>query len=222
MGAVQFIENLDRTTLTVSDEEYEKNVEAAVSAIAEKPEPQGRAPPLQVHIAEKSSLSRPEVTRRHSEEGEQSTSRRSTSSRDGPPNTSPAMEEEAAVAGLLRTIQKPLSTIGRIFSDEGSKGAPQANGNPTARGRQPASTPRRSPPGFAQGDGPTLNGTARASSLGNQDDRYRRQMTAEEAAARQASAEMTEAQRIQRLEHVNVVEYVFLYWLLCLTVAYFG
>ncbi|RAL63813.1 hypothetical protein DID88_003456 [Monilinia fructigena] len=36
MGAIQFIENLDRTTLTISDEDFERNVEAAVSAIAEK------------------------------------------------------------------------------------------------------------------------------------------------------------------------------------------
>ncbi|KAJ8115493.1 hypothetical protein ONZ43_g4654 [Nemania bipapillata] len=36
MGAVQFIENMDRTTLTISDEDFEQNVEAAVSAIAEK------------------------------------------------------------------------------------------------------------------------------------------------------------------------------------------
>ncbi|KAL1643745.1 hypothetical protein SLS58_004761 [Diplodia intermedia] len=36
MGAIQFIENLDRTSLTITDEEFEKNVEAAVSAIAER------------------------------------------------------------------------------------------------------------------------------------------------------------------------------------------
>lgn len=35
-GAIQFIETLDRTSLTVSDEEFEQNVEAAVSAIAEQ------------------------------------------------------------------------------------------------------------------------------------------------------------------------------------------
>ena len=36
MGAVQFIENLDRTALTISDEDFEKHVEASVAAIAEK------------------------------------------------------------------------------------------------------------------------------------------------------------------------------------------
>ena len=36
MGAVQFIENMDRTSLTISDDEFEKSVEAAVSAIAER------------------------------------------------------------------------------------------------------------------------------------------------------------------------------------------
>ncbi|KAI9790235.1 MAG: hypothetical protein M1816_005260 [Peltula sp. TS41687] len=36
MGVIQFIETMDRTTLTISNAEYETNVEAAVSAIAEK------------------------------------------------------------------------------------------------------------------------------------------------------------------------------------------
>src|SRR4051794_5884111 len=36
MGAIQFIENMDRTTLTISDDDFERNVEAAVSAIAER------------------------------------------------------------------------------------------------------------------------------------------------------------------------------------------
>ena len=36
MGAIQFIENLDRTSLTINDDDFEKNVEAAVSVIAER------------------------------------------------------------------------------------------------------------------------------------------------------------------------------------------
>ena len=62
----QFIESLDRTTLTVSDDEFEKNVELAVSAIAEQnreievrnSRPQG--------FTEKSSLAQPELTPRNS------------------------------------------------------------------------------------------------------------------------------------------------------------
>lgn len=36
MGAVQFIENLDRTTLSISDPDFERYVETAVSAMAER------------------------------------------------------------------------------------------------------------------------------------------------------------------------------------------
>src|SRR4051812_39260411 len=45
MGAIQFIENMDRTTLTISDEDFEANVEAAVSAIAEKHRAESPPPP---------------------------------------------------------------------------------------------------------------------------------------------------------------------------------
>src|SRR5438046_2085945 len=45
MGAIQFIENMDRTTLTITDEEFESNVEAAVSAIAEKHRSESPPPP---------------------------------------------------------------------------------------------------------------------------------------------------------------------------------
>src|SRR4051794_11616834 len=53
MGVIQFIENMDRTTLTITDEEFETNVETAVSAIAEKH--RAESPPPD----EKSSLLQP-------------------------------------------------------------------------------------------------------------------------------------------------------------------
>src|SRR5437667_6876280 len=119
MGAVQFIENLDRTSLTVSDEEFEKNVEAAVSEIAEKHREAEEAAALNpIPIQEKSTSTRQAMTPRHSMDGESSTPRRSTSQRDAMETTNEGLDEKAAVAGLLRTIQKPLSTIGRIFSDD--------------------------------------------------------------------------------------------------------
>src|SRR4051794_759069 len=105
MGAVQFIENLDRTSLTVSDEEFEKNVEAAVSAIAEKHRAEEEAAASNsIPVQEKSTLARPVVTPRHSMDGESSTPRRSTSSRDGIDTANEGIDEKAAVAGLLRTI----------------------------------------------------------------------------------------------------------------------
>jgi hypothetical protein len=202
MGVIQFIETLDRTSLTVSDEEFEKNVEAAVSAIAEKPE--GDEPPPHGYVSDKSTLSPAEVTPRNSMEGERSGPRRSSSSRDGHEAPAVAVEDQAAVAGLLRTFQKPLSTIGRIFSDDVSstRESPSASTTPHS-----GNTPRRSPAPRAQESrvpnapagqtGETVYGNA---------NRARSQSSAEEAAARQATAEAAEAQRLQRLEHNNIVE----------------
>ena len=196
LGAVQFIENLDRTSLTISDEDFEKHVEAAVSAIAEKHQSEAaeQLPPTQ--LSEKSTLSRPEVTPRHSMEGESSIARKSTSSNEY--DSGDGMDEKAAMTGLLRTIQRPLSSIGRIFSEEGSSSS--AQGGP-ARTPLPGNTPRMTP-------SPRIS-TDRARSparQANNSERIRNQMTAEDSAARQASAEAAEAHRIQRAEHSNVVE----------------
>jgi hypothetical protein len=178
MGAVQFIENLDRTTLTISDEEFEKNVEAAVSAIAEKHQAASPPPSQPATFNEKSTLQPPELPKRPSMDGAADSSstpgRRSTSSNEPDPN-----DEKAAIGSLLRTIQKPLSTIGRIFSEEGTSAGDQ----------------QHRPPPLNLEDS---DHTHRPSSRHN--------LSAEEAAARQASAEAAEAQKLQRAEHANVVE----------------
>lgn len=164
MGVIQFVENMDRTTLTITDEEFEKNVEAAVSAIAEKHRPQSPASPQPTEKPPAPQTSDPAGALTP---GEPSTPRRSTSSE-------PPEDDQAPITGLLRTIQKPLTTIGRIFSDE-----------PPV----PASTPHT--PARPGGETPGQE---------------QRAISAEEAAARQASAEAAEAQRLQRAEHANVVE----------------
>jgi hypothetical protein len=229
MGAVQFIEGLDRTSLTVTDEDFEKNVEAAVSAIAERHEEQSptspsgessnsqshlntqtlghrRMPSPHLHLSEKSSLSRPEVTPRNSLEAESAGPRRSTSLKNTKSEVSPPEEENAAVAGLLRTIQRPLSTIGRIFSDNDAA-------HP-ATTPQPGSTPRLSPvpPGparrssdYGQSTSP-VNEKGQPARKSGEPDRHRQRLSAEDAAARQASAEAEEARRIQRQEHQVIVE----------------
>ncbi|RYP82074.1 hypothetical protein DL770_005696 [Monosporascus sp. CRB-9-2] len=182
MGAVQFIENMDRTTLTISDEEFEKNVEAAVSAIAEKHRTEEAATATQPSIQEKSGLhpSGASSTRPSLDLNGSGTHRRSLSSDD---NDS---DDGAAFPGLLRTIQKPLSTIGRMFSDDPSGAGP--------------STPARTP--LPESGRPS----PRPSTDGQPPMHLRQQLSAEEAAARQASAEVAEAQRIHRAEHNNVVE----------------
>ncbi|XXG98397.1 hypothetical protein Hte_004720 [Hypoxylon texense] len=187
LGAIQFIENMDRTTLTISDEEFDKNVEAAVSAIAEKHRAEELpAPPQPQQQSEKSGLQPPGAssTRPSLDLDGSSTPRRSTSSNDG----NDSAEEGPAISGLLRSIQKPLSSIGRIFSDD-----PNGAG-PSSPAQLPLSdnTPARLSPRPSSDRRPSVE--------------VRQRLSAEEAAARQASAEVAEAQRIHRAEHNDVVE----------------
>jgi len=210
MGAVQFIENMDRTTLTITDEEFETHVEAAVSAIAEKhrsespppPPPHAEKPMLQprpvssagdsLSSAKRVSLEVDPSTLRPS------TPRASTSSNEGGGGSGSGgeysgSEEKAAITGLLRSIQKPLSTIGRMFSEDpaASSSAVPAVANSPARTPQP--------------QGEQLIGDFETETKGGEL-RKREKLSAEEAAARQASAEAAEAQRLHRAEHANVVE----------------
>ncbi|USP76090.1 uncharacterized protein yc1106_03364 [Curvularia clavata] len=205
MGAIQFIEGLDKTSLTISDEEFEKNVEAAVSAIAERHAaeeavesssstqlhpntPTHKRMPSPHYIQEKTTPLRPELTQRNSMEAETAGPRRSTSIKNNNSDSEQPEEENAAVAGLLRTIQRPLNTIGRIFSDNDTN-------HPSAQ-----STPVK----------PQLPARARTefpeSQADHEEERRRHRISAEEAAAKRASAEAEEARRIQRKEHQVVVE----------------
>jgi hypothetical protein len=217
MGAVQFIEGLGKTSLTVTDEEFEKNVEAAVSAIAERhaaeeadlssdpthlqptpPNTHRRMPsPHYHHIAEKTTPLRPELTQRNSMEAERAGPRRSASIKDRKSEAEPPEEENAAVAGLLRTIQRPLSTIGRIFSDNDTHHP--ASGS--------TATPKPQLPPRSSTDFPGQSHMNEKQQRPPQDeDRQRQRLSAEDAAARQASADTEEARRIQRQEHKVVVE----------------
>ncbi|KAH6856335.1 hypothetical protein B0I37DRAFT_367141 [Chaetomium sp. MPI-CAGE-AT-0009] len=190
MGAIQFIENMDRTTLTITDEEFENNVEAAVSAIAEKHRAESPPPPPS-HSEKSTSLRPPPLrdsgassTRPSIDVDRPASPRRSTSSNEARDSGEySGSDEKAAITGLLRSIQKPLSTIGRIFSDEPSSSSVASTSATIA---SPARTPQPE--------------------RGGGDLRARQRLSAEEAAARQASAETAEAQRLHRAEHANVVE----------------
>jgi hypothetical protein len=221
MGVVTFIENLDRTNLTITDEEFEKNVEAAVSQIAEGHKADDYEASTHDRVAassshsthaqfnEKSSLSRPEVNTRNSTEGERTPLHRGGSTRSK--NSAGESEDDnAAVTGLLRTIQKPLSTIGRMFSDEGqaSSSSPRQLATP-----QPISTPRLSPglPALPQQRKSAEHTRTLRSPERGHVDRARsfdssRGRSSQDSAARQASTDMAEAQRIQAQEHQVVVE----------------
>lgn len=231
MGAVQFIEGLDKTSLTVTDDEFEKNVEAAVSAIAERhaeeeasssssaapvallqPTAPGhkRMPsPHYHHIPEKATPLRPELTQRNSMEAERAGPRRSTSVKDRKPEAEQPEEENAAVAGLLRTIQRPLSTIGRIFSDNDTSTTSTSSGPVSTP--QPGNTPRATPlpqPSSSDfpGNPPQYSEKSGHASQASGNEHRRHRLSAEDAAARQASAEFEEARKIQRKEHQVVVE----------------
>lgn len=209
MGAIQFIENLDRTTLTVSDADFERNVEAAVFAIAERHKEEM---PLSIRhpVSEKSGLSEPEMVPRNSVEAEYVNPVRPTSSRGGI-LTGDGSDESTAVNGLLRTIQKPLSSIGRMFSEDAPK--IQNSGHKPVLELTPQTSlppPRLSPAVFQP---PKNSDDMRRSfedSSGNEkrEQRQANRATSGDAAARQASAEAAEAQRIQMVEHDDVVELV--------------
>ncbi|OQD87487.1 hypothetical protein PENANT_c005G11487 [Penicillium antarcticum] len=195
-GAIQFIETLDRTSLTVRDEEFETNVEAAVSAIAE----QNRESET---LQEKASTQPPSQPQ-------------AGPSRKDAPQFSSDDDTSAPVAGLLRTIQKPLSTIGRIFSDDGDAG-PSAQDRPQpVPTPQPGVAPPRLTPNVYQPprtsseerrrSGDERSGPIRHGSGASAKKNLTRVLDAQDAAARQASAEDAEARRIQRKEHNNVVE----------------
>ncbi|KAJ4368464.1 hypothetical protein N0V83_006821 [Neocucurbitaria cava] len=239
MGAVQFIEGLDKTSLTVTDEEFDKNVEAAVSAIAERHAKEeaaesssaSAAPPTLLHpstpshrrmpsphyhhIPEKATPLRPELTQRNSMEGERA---RTSMTKDRKAEAEQPEEENAAVAGLLRTIQRPLSTIGRIFSDTDTTSSSSTPRNTTPNVSNPPPPPRRSAefPGqtaASQQQQQLVNEKQhtqqqqQARPSQDQDTRHSRQrLSAEESAARQASAEAEQARRIQLQEHKVVVE----------------
>lgn len=210
MGVVTFIEGLDRTSLTISDEEFEHNVEQAVSAIAEghraeeRPaQPTAPVPGLH-HLSEKSTPSRPEVTPRNSQDGERSSPRKSNSqkrsatprqqqsqpSSDTIYGTGMQDEEFDAVGGLLRSIQKPLSSIGRIFSDDGDSSNKQA----------PPPMPPRST------TSPFPGNNANSSQPRERTDEERQHARAEREALKRASVEAEEGRKARARELRLVVE----------------
>jgi len=183
---------MDRTTLTITDEEFEANVEAAVSAIAEKHRTESPPPPPSQ--SEKPALLQPPGIAGSSSSSTRPSQDVDATLRPASPRTSTSSnepresgdysggEEKAAITGLLRTIQKPLSSIGRILSDAGTPSSEASAANVPG----PARTPQ-----------PERSGGGSQS---------HQQLSAEEAAARQASAEVAEAHRLHRAEHANIVE----------------
>jgi hypothetical protein len=213
MGAVQFIEGIDKTSLTVTDEEFDKNHEEAEASNAHlHPTTPGhrRMPSPHYHqLSEKGKPLRPEVTTRNSMEAERAVPRRSTSVKDRKAETDPPEEENAAVAGLLRTIQRPLNSIGRIFSDT------DTTSSASARPPQPPRPSSEFPGQAAQSqqqqqqqysEKPRRSHEEPRQHLTPEQQQHRQQLSAADQEARQASAETEQARRIQLQEHKVVVE----------------
>jgi hypothetical protein len=214
MGAVQFIESMDRSSLTITDEEFEQNVEAAVAAIAEKHEQEiPTEPELSEKVGPSGASARSSALSDGSGNPRKSVSSQEETSNEKGNRTNTDGNDDRPVAGLLRTFQNPLSSIGRIFGDD-------QNSRSVA---SPASATSPTQPGSAVDN--TLN-----SAVSNQSSLFddpaqlsqaveaaqkkeRSRLSAQDAAARQASAESAEAQRIQSAEHANVVKSVDLHLL---------
>ena len=159
-------------------------------------------------ISEKAEPSRPELSPR----GSLDTEWRPQHSNDGLNSSEDADEENAAVAGLLRTIKKPLSSIGRIFSEDAhTQESAQSQQNVRLQRVQAnvtSETQRRlSPAVFQPPRNTSQQGRASFDGIDGQMSNNPGFATSE-AAARQASAEAAEARRIQRAEHRDVVESV--------------
>ncbi|GMG36643.1 unnamed protein product [Aspergillus oryzae var. brunneus] len=170
----------------VSDEDFERNVEAAVSAIAQQNRESESIEPKSTQRSQSTPRSSVDVPRGR---------RETTQSND---------EDNAPVAGLLRTIQKPLSTIGRIFSDEPD--SPEERRTHSATTSPVGPSPRLNPNVYQP---PRNSGEERRSGerpRNASQPRRARTRDAQDAAVRQASAEDAEARRIQRVEHNNMVE----------------
>lgn len=205
MGAIQFIENLDKTTLTISDAEFESNVETSISAIAEG-------------NREEASLSIFDSASEPSEPTEEELIARSLM---GPAQSLESSADSMIVCkgsngsisvnGLLRTIQKPLTSMGRIFSDESPSLHPTESnrlgqrslvGYPTISGISPALF---QPSGKTCDEGRVLDG--RHNSGITKTNMSIEQDTVANLAG-QIGSEMGQVRLHQRDEHKDVVELV--------------
>ena len=99
-------------------------------------------------------------------------------------------EEFDAVGGLLRSIQKPLSSIGRIFSDDGAS----------------SSSDRQSPPPFPGNNKPNNNNNNNSSTSRERTDEERQLARAEREALKRASVEAEEGRKARARELRLVVE----------------
>lgn len=204
MGAIQFIENLDRTTLTISDSEFERNVETAVFAIAER---HTKETPLSVRRSD-SQMPASSDTEMISQSATDPDSLIVGSSRLS--EADKRSDGRIAVNGILRTIQKPIISMGSIFSDETPTSLHSTEGNrfgdhpdlgspPFTGLSQAAFQPPRN-----SHDGRRAHDAIRATVDTNP--ALVSRLSSDATLVRQASSDMAHVQQLQRDEHDDVVE----------------
>ncbi|KAL1921236.1 uncharacterized protein VTP21DRAFT_10952 [Calcarisporiella thermophila] len=113
MGAISFIENMDASSLSISPEEFDRNIEETVKELEkERPQPENNG----------GKLNYEDAIHPHA--------RRSTLDRG--PLINPAKAAAFLERGLnnaQKTIQKPFNLVGKIFSDIGSEGETNSEGS---------------------------------------------------------------------------------------------
>lgn len=204
MGAIQFIESLDRTTLTISDSEFESNVETAVFAIAER---HTKETPLSVRRSypQMPASSDTEMLSQSATDPDSMVVRSS-----GLSVADKRSDSSIAVNGILPIIQKPLISMGSIFPDETPTSLPSTEGDRSGDQPHLGSRPLTGlyqaafqPPRNSY-DGRRAPDVKRATPDTNP--ALTSSLSSDATMIRQASSDMAHVQQLQRDEHDDVVE----------------
>lgn len=179
-GAVSFIETLDRSNLSISDEEFNEKVDESVKTMASKTQSMAAASKNSKNPPHTPTDSRtPERTESPSD---------SAIKRRGTPVASGSLTPSAILQNSAGIFTAPLKSLGRFFESDPAL----QDSTPQTEQSDPVSTDTPTPPSVPSTDKPkpkTNDG-----------------LSPEELAAQQISVEEQEAQRISRLEFENVVQ----------------
>lgn len=191
-GAVSFIETLDRSSLSISDEEFNKNVDISVKNMADKSMSALEVAnlninpprtPVQTYATSPQRVDSPKsnlVDVSDAAQRKTPTSGRSTPGAGLAPST--VLQNSA---GLLAA---PFKSLGRLFESEPTSPAP----TPTPESQSLQPEPIHPTPTYPEDK--------------KEGDKKSHKPSPEELAARQVSAEEQEARRISQLEFDSVVE----------------
>lgn len=206
-GAVSFIETLDHQSLSISDEEFNKNMDAAISEQKKQKEQQE-----QERLAQESS--QPPITPIRGLTPEPGARTGTGSPRTASGNLTPSAVLQSS-AGLLAA---PLKSISKLFdqtasntrsNDSSNSGSPVISGQTrtfesqdyAARQEQLSSRKNND-----KEDKELMDALYKSLDNGNNANSNAPKLSPEELAARQISAEEEEARRISQQEFESVVE----------------